>query len=490
MHLQTDRAQLELSGIGLKNNPDGPNKNLPAPDLALESATRFLTQCRENSQLDVQPLAWKDLVDWHFVDGMLCHRSGGFFKMGALHTRASGALEVHRQISILQPEIGILGFIFARIDGEIRVLLQAKTEPGNVMGTQFAPSVQATVSNYTKKHGGADTAFLRYVSSAISDSKHRKALPTGVHLLSQTLQSEQGTRFFDKFNCNISVFCDEFLDELPPAWCWTNMPALRKLVVEDYCINTDARSVLACTDWRMLSDDMPFAPRVDNQFDLHFRALLAESYTQILLANVQSAQARLIALQSSQTQQCAFAPLAEAPRWRQRQHCGLTDSQGEFDLVLVSVKTKDREVTSWQQPLIRTLETGHVVLLCHAFKDGLKFLLRARAEPGFSRAMEYGPTFNSEIDLDLTERERWFPWIYQRTGLVYSHASVLQSDEGGRFMESAARYEIVELVDSPPKIGDSSFIWLSLGEIKNLLLQTGIFNNEFRSALALLIRWL
>jgi dTDP-4-dehydro-6-deoxy-alpha-D-glucopyranose 2,3-dehydratase len=477
--MQTDSAA--VSGLIADSEP---------ANLSLFTATRFLAQCRQHSQLNVQTLAWCDLVDWHFVDGILCHRSGGFFKIAALHTRTSATSTTHQQIFILQPEVGILGFIFTRINGQAQILLQAKTEPGNVMGTQFAPSVQATISNYTKKHGGADTVFLSYVSSAIADSNQRKALPAGVQLLAQTNQSEQGTRFFDKFNCNISVLCDEFPHELPAAWCWTNMPALRQLVLQDYCINTDARSVLACTDWRVLSDDTPFAMRHDNHHDARFRALLCESYARISFSTVQMALARLISLQSCSIQQCKVAPLATAPRWQHQSRCGLTDSQGEFNLALVNVKTKDREVASWQQPLLQTLDVGHVVLLCHEFKDGLKFLIRARAEPGFSRSLEFGPTFNSECDLDLAERERWFPWIYQRIGLVQSHASVMQSDEGGRFMESAARYEIVESIATPPKINDPHFIWLSLGEIKTMLLQTGVFNNELRSALALLIHWL
>ena len=67
------------------------------------------------------------------------------------------------------------------------------------------------------------------------------------------------------------------------------------------------------------------------------------------------------------------------------------------------------------------------------------------------------------------------------------HASVLQSDEGGRFMKSVARYSVVEVSEKWIKSTDPCDVWLTLGQLHSLASQRGMLTNETRSVLSLLL---
>ena len=63
---------------------------------------------------------------------------------------------------IIQKEVGILGILKKKFKNEDHYLLQAKVEPGNSSGIQLSPTIQATKSNYLRKHGGKKTNYLNF----------------------------------------------------------------------------------------------------------------------------------------------------------------------------------------------------------------------------------------------------------------------------------------------------------------------------------------
>lgn len=66
--------------------------------------------------------------------------------------------------------------------------------------------------------------------------------------------------------------------------------------------------------------------------------------------------------------------------------------------------------------------------------------------------------------------------------------STLQSDEGGRFLRSVRRYRIVELpATAIIDVAGSGYLWMGLGQINGLARIQGMFSNEARSALSMLL---
>jgi hypothetical protein len=63
---------------------------------------------------------------------------------------------------------------------------------------------------------------------------------------------------------------------------------------------------------------------------------------------------------------------------------------------------------------------------------------------------------------------------------------VVQSDEGGRFLESVVEYRIMEEDPEGPFVAHHG-AWLNLAEIEALARLPGTFTNEARSAISLLL---
>ena len=138
---------------------------------------------------------------------------------------------------IIQKEVGILGIIKKKIKGEDYYLLQAKVEPGNSNGIQLSPTIQATKSNYLRKHGGKSTSYLNFF---IKKSKKNK-------ILSSFRLSEQGTRYFNKSNKNILIDLKNQKIKKLKNFIWVNRNNLRYLLNKNNLLNMDTISVISCS---------------------------------------------------------------------------------------------------------------------------------------------------------------------------------------------------------------------------------------------------
>src|SRR5260370_9088161 len=139
---------------------------------------------------------------WSFEKstGNLVHRSGRFFTIEGLHvTVDDGRHSEWYQPIIKQSEVGILGILVKEFGGVLHCLMQAKMEPGNPNLLQLSPTVQATRSNYTKVHRGADVKYLNYFIRP-------------ERVIADVLQSEHGAWFYRKSNRNMIV---ETLEDVP-----------------------------------------------------------------------------------------------------------------------------------------------------------------------------------------------------------------------------------------------------------------------------------
>lgn len=91
--------------------------------------------------------------------GFVRHQNNSFFEIIG-YQLMEGDETVVEQPLINQEEIGYLGIICKKMNGVINMLMQAKIEPGNVNGVQISPTLQATKSNFTKKHRGGYRRIL------------------------------------------------------------------------------------------------------------------------------------------------------------------------------------------------------------------------------------------------------------------------------------------------------------------------------------------
>jgi oxidase EvaA len=444
---------------------------------------------------------------WRLEDGAIVHRTGGFFSLVGLRARSDHAgLDGLQQPIILQPEIGILGFLVRHPGEGAELLVQAKAEPGNVREVQLAPTVQATFSNYTRKHGGAATAFLGHFTGKERSSR----------VLADVLQSEQGTRFLGKYNRNMTVaVAGAGSEPSTGAFRWVKAPQLLGLLHVDFAVNTDARSTLVCSDWRALAPEgRPFL-RWRGRGGLGEELLRSwEAPDDAAEHRGKAVRARLEALCCSVRLATERVPLEALCGWTLDAR-GLRERHGSsgavagpaaaaatgacaaagtcagagagFEVRFFDVSCAGREVERWDQPLVAATREEQAVLLVQRRRGVLHLLLRGSAEIGFRERVQFGPTAQSGVPGADTGALAAF--CLGHPDLV-THADARQSDEGGRFFRTVVRYRIREAPEDDPVPADPAAIWATLAQAHALTRVQGCLTNEARSLLSLLLPWL
>ena len=133
---------------------------------------------------------------------------------------------------LLQNEIGTLGVISCIYKDIFYVLIQLKKEPGNILSSQLSPTLQATLSNQNKIHGGTAPKYLE-----IFENIEEK------QILFEKNLPEQGNRYWRKFNRNIVVLKDYFKEE--EDFLWMTLGQVYEFTKHNNSINSCLRSVLS-----------------------------------------------------------------------------------------------------------------------------------------------------------------------------------------------------------------------------------------------------
>ena len=120
----------------------------------------WIKKQKQINRIKVKKKNQNKLIQWKFSDVSIYHKSRNFFLIKPFAFKQDKS-EWYQPL-IIQKEEGILGIIKKKISNEDHYLLQAKAEPGNINSIQISPTVQATRSNYLRKHGGKKTPFLNY----------------------------------------------------------------------------------------------------------------------------------------------------------------------------------------------------------------------------------------------------------------------------------------------------------------------------------------
>ena len=408
----------------------------------------WLDRVRKADRTCVEPSSLDRSDEWLHQNEKIRHVSGRFFSIVGLTWR-DGPVQ-RWQPFIEQREVGTLGFIGRRGERGIEFLVQAKAEPGNVGFVQLAPTCQATASNRDCVHGGDTPPYSEYFSS-----------PSG-EIVSDSLQSEEGTRFFGKLNQNILVL-DDHMEAQDDQHRWAEYDVVRQLLLEDFMVNTDARSVLCTADWRRFRSGELFQGEDDFSRELNasFNKPIRKDMLKKAFAELQELQAAASTIE--------ICPLENMPGWRFDPRNLITMTDCQLSVRHIQVHAGTREVTDWDQPILKNKFEQNIDLDCGRVAGLLQFAFRLSWEPGLIAGAELGPT---RIGSSIAPKSPH--WV---------RLTARQSNEGGRFFRDIAKYSIVDIGEARSEKG---VMWFTLAEV-HALAGRGVLNNEARSALSLLL---
>jgi oxidase EvaA len=437
------------------------------------------------SAFECRPIDFDQSAEWAFEDGILRHRTRGFFSLAGIRAQSrSAVLDGREQLIILQPEIAINGFLVRRGAAGGEVLFQGRVEPGNVGALQLAPTVQSTEANYRRMHGGKATPMVEWFLDA-----------SRARTIFDELQSEEGSRYHGKYNQNVvRELAPGERPDAPDNFRWYGIEALRRLSLADNVLNTDARSVLACLDWRYLAEGgRPFGVHAPGSFG----ASLQRSF-EAVEHGCERSVADLFAWLTRLRVRCALRaqviPISALGNWViGKDRISERVPELGFCARQFRVVALGREVSSWDQPLIQSSGRGCIALACQERFGVLHFLMKASSEIGFLEGVQLSativappgsaPSSSDPVEAELLAR------IESGEG-VERMASCRQSEEGGRFYRDENDYSVLRVDPAVALPESDSYRWFSLGQIKHMMAVPGTFSMELRGVLALLLRWL
>ncbi|QES48794.1 NDP-hexose 2,3-dehydratase [Streptomyces venezuelae] len=435
------------------------------------SVPYWVTEARERIWTRAEQVPLEALADWDTdpAAGGIRHRSGRFFSVEGLGVRLPGHPVPHWQQPIInQPETGLLGLLTARVDGVPHALIQLKPEPGNWGGLQLSPTVQATRSNYTGVHRGAQVPYLEHFLAA-----DPKRVTADLRL------SEHGSWFLGKRNRNMIVEAgpEAGAGEPAPGFRWLSFAELRRLLAVDDLVNMDTRSVLSC---------LPAVPAVPAGTAVAVGPAEpgpALHGTGEILGWINRARSR------SRTGLRERLPLDRLAGWRRADGRIGHDSGRFFEVIGVRVEAAGREVGGWDQPMIAPRHTGVLAFLLTRIDGVPHILVQLRAEAGALAGPELAPTVqctpeNYEL-LPAAARPAFLAEVLGAAPEAVRFDTVL-SDEGGRFHHSRSRHLIVELDPAAGRPEHPDYRWVTPGQLRELLHLGPYVNMQARSLLACL----
>jgi len=423
---------------------------------------------RRRQNFGVADIALVDSQEWVIVDGVVRHNTGRFFEIHGLEWTDPTGSGVSAPF-VNQPEVGILGIAVKQRDDGLLVLLDAKFEPGNVHGVDVAPSFQATKSNFEKAHGGAAPALSELFLT--SSNWH-----------SNVRQSEQGTRFVKKWNDNVIVRVDEDWD-IAPTMRWCTLEDLRVILQTSHTLNTDARSVIATSDWNLWKS--PTVRHAESE-KVRMAHALRETLAEPIRSDLKEFVTHVLADWQDRHEFFSRAVALSTNEGRMRVESQYVSAGIAMSHLLVT--TDSRERSHWDQPLISNPESSEEILLC-AFddEDVPRFFFTPTTEVGLADA-QFGnsastPDPGRAHPLKISD-PAFVSLLRESTTL----SSITQSDEGGRFNRQLVTYTLAQIknIGLASEI-ESMGVWLSAAEVSQLARQSGFFTNEARTAISLIV---
>ena len=194
----------------------------------------WMTSLKCKYELNVTPIPLKDVGHWRTTDMAIEHEAGRFFKVIAAQVEINNReVKTWCQPLVAPAQQGLTAFVIKKINGTYHFLVQGKVESGNFDTLEMAPTVQCITDNYTGKN---NQPFVEYVLNARKEQ-----------IRVDTLQSEEGGRFYQEQNRNLIIEADDSfpVDNLPENYIWGSFQQLMLFLQFNNYLNIQSRSLIS-----------------------------------------------------------------------------------------------------------------------------------------------------------------------------------------------------------------------------------------------------
>lgn len=441
----------------------------------MDSILLYITKLNKSLKISIDKIHLTSSNFWFYDEekGIIRNKNNSFFHITGLREsyELNGKKQVLEQPIIIQNEIGYLGIICKDFDGIMYYLMQAKIEPGNINKIQISPTIQATKSNFTQKHGGKRPAYIDYFMNA---DKYE--------IIVDQIQSEQSSRFYKKRNRNIIIKVDEEIEVLP-SHRWMTMEQIKALMRIDNLVNMDTRTVLSCIPYYKWND---LKDKEDIEKSFKDKALYKSIINDDPIDLV-SIYNRINDIKMYSEKMSEFVKLKDLKSWHMQDGEFVCKKPYPFKVIFCKIAIEGREVAKWTQPLFAANGDATFGLMMRDNEDGKReFLVKIKHEIGCFDEVELAPTLQMEAihneELDCVEKA-FLDALKNEKNIVFDH---MLSEEGGRFYHEQNRNLLVMQEQNFNFELPREYMWLDYKTLNYLVQHNNILNIQLRNLLSLL----
>ncbi len=407
----------------------------------------------------VIPVSLEECEKWSLSDdGIIKNDDNAFFSICGIKSTVDD--KTIEQPIILQDEIGYLGIICSVIDGVLYFLMQAKIEPGNINCVQISPTLQATESNYTQKHGGKVPQYYDLFTNVKS-----------CDIVSDQIEAEQSSRFLGKRNRNIIIFVEDGSNiKISPSHLWMTLGQIKKMMTYPNLVNMDTRTVISILPFYTFAKDSLSRYHL---FQNECECLPNYSIEKNVFSKLSGI--RMLGNKTTKT-----TTLFELNDWSIEKNRIVCKHNYPFEVIFCKISIENREVKTWCQPLIKAKGKALFSLGYRKNNGYMEFLVKIKKEIGSRDIAELGPTIQKESIEDFDSFELKLQNEMEENKVFDN----LLSEEGGRFYHEQNRnviFEIKENIDLP-----EDYFWIDFITLNHLICIGGMVNIQLRNLLSLL----
>jgi len=440
-----------------------------------EEIDDWIQTLNQTTRVEIKKIALKQSDFWYHDDafGGIRNKNGSFFAVKGFQRKAQDALVLEQPV-ILQNEIGYLGILCKEIDGVLNFLMQAKIEPGNLNQIQLSPTIQATKSNFTQKHGGKKPKYLDYFIHADRYT-----------IIVDQIQSEQSSRFYKKRNRNIMILVDEDV-VLEKNFKWMTLGQIKHFMRKDNIVNMDTRTVLSCIPYynhHLSDEDLEL---MENQ------ARDTALFRSVFTANDEQTIPRIFQyinnVKMFEDTRDEIVPLSKLTTWHEENNEIVCINDHDFKVVFCDILIEGREVTHWTQPLFEATGIALFGMFTCVDQGVRKFLIKAKKEIGCFDLVELGPSVQLEPSHIHGRHDAltqcFIDKMHRKENVLHD---VLLSEEGGRFYHEQNRNVIIEIDKEEVAVSEKDgCFWVDYKTLNTLVQVNNVLNIQLRNLISLL----
>lgn len=432
----------------------------------MQELLNWIEQLNKTTHVSIQQTNLEKDGFWYLDNesGFIRNRNNSFFKIAGIKGKVNG--RYIEQPIFLQEEIGYLGILCKDFPDGVKYLMQAKIEPGNINCVQISPTIQATKSNFTQKHGGRKPLYLDYFIHA-----------SDYEIVADQIQSEQSSRFYGKRNRNMIIKVKDDI-EVYDRFKWMTLEEIKDLMKYRNLVNMDTRTVLSCLP--LFADNIE---TIDSCFSKMSAAWKRSVQYNGYVDEIVKLYHKINNYKMFNDNEKKIVPLTELEMWDINQNSIECKESFPYKVIFCDIEIEGREVTHWQQPLFKANGMATFGLIRTLVDGTYKYLVKITPEIGCFDGIEIGPTIQKEYGQKAEDsiEELFFRHVSDKNGIVFD--SIL-SEEGGRFYHEENRNIVMDVPCDELQDIPEDYMLVSWRALNHLNLVNNCLNIQLRNLMS------